>query len=296
MGTLDKGIIAQQNDTKDAFTESRERPEVEAAFQKTLDPTAGSPATRKFVAGIINLFVDDLFGTGGNEMEQRVFLTRLRKDFHVLSEDWNDVAFAGQTSRWTQDSQNGPYIEVNQNKAIDEEWEEIPVERNTKGDLHCTPSMHTMYRSPLGKIKLAAEQDTVPMLLQFFQMCVDGSFSNNWRCQVSLNKMARLIKSQPVKLRYWPLTGSLRKLGFPDASCTNNDDVSSQRGMTACTGKHHFGHLDIFILATLEFEPKHVNVMIGKHHLLGAAQIQRVNDPNGDHRVPGSHHSHGRAE
>ena len=41
-------------------------------------------------AGIVNLFVDDLFGTGGNEMEQRV-LTRLRTDFQVSSEDWHDV-------------------------------------------------------------------------------------------------------------------------------------------------------------------------------------------------------------
>ena len=109
-----EGAIAQQNGTKDAFTDSREQSEMEAAFEKTLDPIAGSPAAGKSVATIINLFVDDLFGTRGNEMEQRV-LTRLRKDFQVGSEDWNDVAFTGQRIRWTQDSQNGPYIEVSQN-------------------------------------------------------------------------------------------------------------------------------------------------------------------------------------
>ena len=70
-----QGAIAQQNGTKDAFTESRERSEREAAFEKTLDPIAGSPATGKSVAGIINPFVDDLFGTGANEMEQRVLTT-----------------------------------------------------------------------------------------------------------------------------------------------------------------------------------------------------------------------------
>ena len=48
----------------------------------------------------------------------------------------------------------------------------------------------------------------------------------------SLNKLATQIKSQPVKLQYWPLTGPLRILGFPDASYRNNDDGSSQRGMT----------------------------------------------------------------
>ena len=47
-----------------------------------------------------------------------------------------------------------------------------------------------------------------------------------------LNKLARQIKSQTVKLQYWPLTGPVRIRGFPDASCRNNDEGSSQRGMT----------------------------------------------------------------
>ena len=38
------------------------------------------------MAGIINLLEDDLLGTGGTEMEQSVS-ARLRKDFHVGSED-----------------------------------------------------------------------------------------------------------------------------------------------------------------------------------------------------------------
>ena len=71
---------------------------VNAASEKMLDPIAGSPATRKTVTRIVNLFVDDLFGTGGTEMEQRV-PSRLRKDFQVGSEDWNDVTFTGQRIR-----------------------------------------------------------------------------------------------------------------------------------------------------------------------------------------------------
>ena len=35
---------------------------------------AGSPAAGKSLAGIMNLLVDDLFGKGGTEMEQRVTL------------------------------------------------------------------------------------------------------------------------------------------------------------------------------------------------------------------------------
>ena len=61
------------------------------------------------------------------------------------------MAFTGQRIRRTQDPQTWPYIEVSQEKAM-EELEEIPVERNTKEDLQCTPARHTMYRSLLGQI------------------------------------------------------------------------------------------------------------------------------------------------
>ena len=48
----------------------------------------------------------------------------------------------------------------------------------------------------------------------------------------SLNQFSRQIKSQPLKLQYWPLFGPLRILGFPYASYRNNDVGSSLRGMT----------------------------------------------------------------
>ena len=51
------------------------------------------------------------FGVGRNEMEQRV-LTRLRTDFQVGSEDWNNVTFTRQRIRWTQAPETGSYLEV----------------------------------------------------------------------------------------------------------------------------------------------------------------------------------------
>ena len=114
------------------------------------------------MGGIINVFVDDLCGTGGNEVKQRV-LTRLPKYFQVGSEDWNDVTFTGQRIHWTQDSPIGPNIQVSREKVI-EELKNISVERNTKDDLQCTPALHTTD-------KLAAELETVSMLLQVLQMC-----------------------------------------------------------------------------------------------------------------------------
>ena len=106
-----QGAIAQQNGTKDAFTESRKRSDMEAAFEKMPDPKTGSPAAGKSVARIIHLFVDDLFGTGGTEMKQRV-LTRLGKYFQVGSEDCSLYKTKNLV-------QNGQHIEVSQDKAID---------------------------------------------------------------------------------------------------------------------------------------------------------------------------------
>ena len=40
------------------------------------------------------------------------------------------------------DPQSGPCIEVSQQQATDE-LQEIPTERNTREDFHCTPAMHT---------------------------------------------------------------------------------------------------------------------------------------------------------
>ena len=102
------------------------RAEVDAEFEKLLDPIAGSPATGKSVVGIINLFADDRFGTGGIEMEQR-FSARLQKDFHDVSEDWNDVTLTGQNSLDEGSSIRIVHIEVSQEKAM-EELEEIPVD------------------------------------------------------------------------------------------------------------------------------------------------------------------------
>ena len=77
--TWNQNNSAHCHDTSNILTKPRVRTEADAAFEKMLDPIAGSPATGKSVAVIIHLFVDDLFGTGGNEMEQRV-LTRFRKN------------------------------------------------------------------------------------------------------------------------------------------------------------------------------------------------------------------------
>ena len=138
------------HDTSNISIKPRVTTETDDAFEKMLNPIAGRPATGKSVARIINLFVDDLFGTSGTEMKERV-PSRLGKVFQGGSEDWSHVTFTGQRIRWTEDSQSGRCIEVSQQKAIDE-LEGIAVERNTEKNIYCTPAMHTRNGSLLGQI------------------------------------------------------------------------------------------------------------------------------------------------
>ena len=138
------------------------------------------------------------------------------------------MLFTGQRIRWTKDPQSGSCIEVSQEKAS-EELEEIPVKRNTKEDLHCTPTMHTRYRSPLGQMNWLQSRTHFQCCYKFSRCASASQTIGDVR---ALNKLARQLKSQPVKLQFWPLTRPLSIIGFPDASYRNNEDGSSQRGMT----------------------------------------------------------------
>ena len=128
------------------------------------------------------------------------------------------------------DPQSGSSIEVSQEKAI-EELEEIPVERNTKEDLHCTLAMHTRYRSLPGQMHWLQSRTQFPCCYKFSR-CASKAASPTIGDVKALNKLARQLKSQPVKLQSWQLTGPLRIVVFPDVSYRHNEDGSSQRGMT----------------------------------------------------------------
>ena len=163
-------------------------------------------------------------------MEQHV-LAKLRNDFLIGSEDWNDVLFTIQRTRRTKDPQSGPCIEVRKERA-NEELEEIPLERKTKEDLHCTPTMHARYTNLLGQMNWLQSR-TQSQCCYKFSRCASKVASPTIGDVKDLNKLARQLKSLPVKLQFWQLTGPLRVVGFPDASYRNNEDGSSQRGMTA---------------------------------------------------------------
>ena len=120
------------------------------------------------------------------------------KKSHVGSEDWNDVTFTRQGIRWMNNPQSGTYIDASQQKAI-HELKEIPVERNTKEDLHSTPAMHTKYRSVLGQINWLQSR-TQLQCCHKFSKCASRAASPTIGNVKALNKLARQLKSQPVKL------------------------------------------------------------------------------------------------
>ena len=104
------------------------------------------------------------------------------------------------------------------------------MERNTKEDLHCTPAVHTRYRSHLGQINWLQSR-TQFQCCHKCSRCASEAASPTIGDVKALNKLARQLKSQPVKLQFWPLRRPLRIFGFPDASNRNDEDGSSQRGV-----------------------------------------------------------------
>ena len=227
---MENKISLHSGDTGDILNKPRVRTETDAAYEKCWIPWR-EVQLQENPRQVVLIFLWIIFSeTGGTEMEQHV-LARLRKHFHVGSEDWNDVTFTGERIRWTTDPQSGSCIEVGPQKRPPMKWRRSQQNETRKDDLHCTPAMHTRYRSLLGQINWLQSRTQ-------FQCCHKCS-----RCASvaapptigdvkALNKLARQLQSQPVTLQFWPLTGPLRIVGFPDASYRNNENGSSQRGMT----------------------------------------------------------------
>ena len=102
---------------------------------------------------------------------------------------------------------------------------------NTKEDLHCTLAMHTRYRSLLGQINWLQSRTQFHCCYKFSR-CASKAASPTIGDVKAFNKLTKQLKSQPVKVQFWPPTGLWRIIGFPDASHRNNENGSSQRGMT----------------------------------------------------------------
>ena len=199
----------------------------EAAIDYLLDPVSGNNAQGHEVLGVVRLHVDDLCLSGGQEFKKKV-IESLKKDFAVGSEDTNDIMFVGQRLQWKhKDDPNKGYISVNQKLAV-EAVEEVSFDKKSKNNVQVTPQQHTAYRSVLGQINWLQSR-TQAHICYRFSRCASKAAKPTIGDVRELNKLVRVLKATEIELRFWPVKGPLRILGYPDASYRNNDDKSSQR-------------------------------------------------------------------
>ena len=200
--------------------------DLEGAVGYLMDPVSGNDAKNRQVHEALSLHVVDLPMTGDDVFEKEI-MGRLRKDFQVGSEDKNDCLFVGQRIHWKHDDKHGWYINVHQNIAIDE-LQEIAFDKKLKDDTPLRPQMHTAYRSVLGQINSLQSRTQFQTGYQFSR-CTSKAASQTIEYVRAINKTVRTIKSIPLSMRFWPLHGKTRIVGYPDASYRNNGDKSSQR-------------------------------------------------------------------
>ena len=177
----------------------------------------------------MSLHVDDLIISGTSQF-LTWFLKRIRKHFTVGHEDKYDLTFTGQRVCWVNDAQgNKKYISIDQKRCVSE-LEEIVIPKHLK-DTACDKARHTSCRSLLGSINWLQSRTQFQACYQFSRLA-SASAAPTVDHGKELVKLCRQIRSEAVELRVWPVKGSPRILGIPDAAFRNNSDKSSQRAMT----------------------------------------------------------------
>ena len=201
--------------------------DIDGALELLLDPITGSKAHGKTVEGIVTIHVDDCFMCGTDKFMRDV-VGKLRKDFQVGSEDKNDIMFVGQRIRWVNKGKPGSFIQVDQEKKV-EELGEVTVDASLRDNLPCTPDYHKQFRSVLGQINWLQSR-TQFQSCYLFSRSASACAGPTYGDLRALNKLVRKIRAEVVKLQYWKLSGHCRIVGYPDAAYRNNADKSSQRG------------------------------------------------------------------
>ena len=95
----------------------------------------------------------------------------------------------------------------------------------------CSAPLHPQYRSVLGQVNWLQSRTQYKACYRFSR-CAYAAAGPTIADVRALNKLVRSIRSEPCVLKYWPLTGNLRLVGYPDAAYRINADSSSQRGQT----------------------------------------------------------------
>ena len=203
---------------------------VDQLLEHFVDPVNGSPSKGRKSVGVLSLRVDDLIISGTPQF-LKWFLEKIKKHFTVGHEDVNDLMFTGQRVRWVFDEQKRKkYISIDQKLSVSE-LEEIIIPKHLKDTDLCDKQLHTSYRSLLGSINWLQSRTQFQACYSFSRLASASASPTIGHCK-ELNKLCRQIRNDEVEMRVWPVKGSPRIVGIPDAAFRNNSDKSSQRAMT----------------------------------------------------------------
>ena len=154
-------------------------------------------------------------------------MTSIKKDFHIGSEDTTDVLFVGQRICWKTEGSKS-FIQVDQEMCI-EELGEIEFDKGLPDTDYCPAALHSRYQGVLDQINWLQSRTQYQACYRFSR-CASASANPTTADVRALTKLVRSIRAEPCVLRYWPLKGSFRLVGYPEATYRNNVDNSSQRG------------------------------------------------------------------
>ena len=203
---------------------------VDQLLEHFVDPVHGSPSKGRKSVGILSLHVDDLIISGTPQF-LKWFLEKIKKHFTVGHEDVNDLMFTGQRVRWVLDEhKKKKYISIDQKLSV-QELEEISIPKHLKDTDLCDKQLRTSYRSLLGSINWLQSRTQFQACYSFSRLASASAAPTIGHCK-ELKKRCRQIRNDEVEMRVWPVKGSPRIIGIPDAAFRNNSDKSSQRAMT----------------------------------------------------------------
>ena len=111
------------------------------------------------------------------------------------------------------------------------ELEGVVTPKHLKDADVCDKALHTSYRLLLGSINWLQSRTQFQACYQFSRLASASAAPTVGHCK-ELNKLCRQIRSEEAELWVWPVKGSPRILGIPDAVFRNNSDKSSQGAMT----------------------------------------------------------------
>ena len=106
------------------------------------------------------------------------------------------------------------------------------IDNHLKDGTPCSASQHIEFRSLLGSLNWLQSRTQLAVCYNFSRAAAAAaaaaaaSAAPEVGDKRGLNKIVRAIRAKPQRVMFHPPKGSLRLVGYPDASCRNSSDTS----------------------------------------------------------------------